>query len=166
MLLENLGDPAAVAGLTDAALHDTSEMVANMASHALMVAPGPEALAACQKIYAEAKGDGAKLNALFGIANHGDPRGIDLSLEYIKNTKNSEQYRQALAMGFMVGSDERYLPLVEAAMESLKGEHVTQMAINYFKALNSPAGRAQLQAIADNPNAPAALRDAALAALK
>ena len=164
-LLEDLGDPAAVPDLRKAAA-DSDEQVANMASHALALMGGPEALGALRSLLEGEPGVGVRVNSLFGLARAGDPMGIQQSLAYLQDTNNSGEMRAALTNGFLVLDDPRVMPVIDHIATNLRQNEAGMRAvIAYYQRVGSAVARNRLQDLANDPALSAASRAAASAAL-
>lgn len=165
-LLESLSDPRTVLPLRDAALHDKSESVASMASHALALMDHPAALDPLREIVERTTFEGVKVNSMFGVMKQGDQKGYEMVLDYVKNKENSIQMRAAIAPGVFIMTDPRTLAIAdECVSQFAKHDALMDMAVTYYKNLRTPEGRLRLQGMVNDTRFSEAIRKAAAVAL-
>ena len=164
-LLEDLDDPRAIPDLKKMALEDKNEMARNMASHALAFMKSDEAIPSLRQLFKESEADGVRINSLAGLAIHKDPAGIRDTVAFLKDKDQKKAYRAAM-VGILILPYEHLMPIAaEAVTQFGSNEPLMGLVVNYYSQIGTHAARDSLQAIVDNQSMPAAIQQAAQAAL-
>jgi HEAT repeat protein len=165
-LLEELGNPAAANALRKVALEDSSELVQNMASHALALMDDPSVIPALRELATSASGEGARVNSLFGLCKHGDAEGIRLAMQFMEGDA-SDQMKAALGTGILILDNEHVMPLADDAVRRFRSsDQVLGMAVNYYKTVHTATARSRLQDMVADPGLSGSIHNAAQAALQ
>jgi HEAT repeat protein len=166
-LLEDLKDPASIPGLLEAALNDTDEMAAKMAGHAIALMEDPKGIEPLREILAKKRSWESEVNALWGLTNLGDAAGLEQSIAYMNDSKVSDKARAALGANIAVFMHRpEVMPIVDQTVHDFyKSDHVMEIAIGYYDAVDNAAARDRLQAIANDTRLSQALREQASQAL-
>jgi HEAT repeat protein len=165
-ILEDLASPAAIPALKDVALNDSDRLASSMASHALALMDDVATVPSLRAIVDANKTWESKVNALWGLCKHGDERAIAEALAIMKNEKEPDQLRASLGGNLMLLSDPALMPIVDETLRQFASvPQFGTLAVNYYKSVGTPEGRARLQAMAADAKLPEALRQAAQKAL-
>lgn len=165
-LLEDMADPASISALEETALKDDVELVANMSSHALALMDSTDTNPALHRIVAECKHEGAKVNALFGLAKNGDARGLELTAAYLRDQKNSAGMRTALGAGLLMVPNPKLFPIATEFLDGHRDEpRIMGLAVEFYRRLGSPEALGRLRAIAEDSTQSNEVRAAARKAL-
>jgi hypothetical protein len=166
-LLEDLKDPAAIPALRDVALNDADLDAANMAGHALALMEDPATIDTLRDMVDQKRSWQSEVNALWGLVNLGDRRGLEQAIAYMEGAASS-QARAALGANvgvFMHTPD--VMPIVDRTVQDFyKSAQVMEIAIEYYKAVGTPTAIQRLQAIANDQRLPQSVRDQATQALQ
>ena len=166
-LLEQLNSPASIPALRQAALTDKDKMPAVMASHALALMEDAATVPALREIVAADKSWESRVNALWGLAKHGDQKAIAESLAIMKDAKQPEQLRGALGGNLLLLTDPELLPIAdETVRQFAQVEQVGMLAVEYYKTVGTAEARSRLEAMASNGKLAEPVRKAASEALR
>jgi HEAT repeat protein len=166
-LLEDLKDPAAIPALLEAALNDSDKLASSMASHALALMEDPRAIDPLKQLVDKKKSWEQQVNALWGLVNLGDAWGLEQATAYMSDSSVSDQARAALGANIAVFMHTpEVMPIVDRTVRDFyESEQVMSIAVDYYRALNSPVARDRLQAIVNDTRVSQGIRDAASQAL-
>jgi hypothetical protein len=165
-VLEDLSDPASISALKEVALNDSDRLTSSMASHALAFMEDLSVVPALRAIADGKKTWESRVNALWGLCKHGEEKAIAEALAIMKNEKEDKQLRASLGGNLMLLSDPALLPIVDEAFRQFSDiPQFATLAVNYYKAIGTPEGRARLQAIANDAKLAEAIRQAARQAM-
>jgi HEAT repeat protein len=165
-LLEDLKDPAAIPDLLATALNDEDKMAANMAGHALALMEDPRAIDALREVLEKKRSWESEVNALWGLVNLGDAQGLEQAIAYMGGDA-SDKARGALGANIAIFMHRpEVMPIVDRTVQDFyKSAQVMEIAIGYYDAVDTPAARDRLQAIANDTRLSQELRNQASQAL-
>jgi hypothetical protein len=164
-LLGQLGDSQAVPALHEAST-DPDPKVSAAASRSLALIPGPEAVEALRALARRPQNDGVEVNALYGLCKSKDPDGLRLALAFIEDGNKPPSLRAILVGNLAMTQEPFILPVIDRATQ-LFPEHVALVstAVEYYKALGTPAAMDRLAVLATNAQIAPGAREAARAAV-
>lgn len=117
-LMEKLLDPAAIPALSDALFGENKGnlLVQRMASHALAVIGGEEAIGPLERAMTDGPEWGVKANSAYGLAQMGRESGIEWLLETYTTTDDAMVRAATLPAMAEVG-DPSYLPIMHEILQ-------------------------------------------------
>ena len=161
-ILMSMDDPAAVGPLEKAAMDDDNELVAAMASQALMRMDNRAAVPALAKLMTSSKHDGVRVNAMYGLVRHDDPRGINATIDFLKDENAPSAMKRALGQGLLLLSNASALPAVNLVGERnavRTSPQLSRMLVDYYGRVHNTAAREQLQSLLASGDLPPATQD-------
>ncbi len=165
LMLQGMASVESIDPLKDMALGAGDETMQRMASQVLMRMEDKEAESALEKIVAETKNEGVKVNSLFGLAKQGNAKGVQQLLDYY-NDPNSK-HRGVLSGSFLILRNPESQPLIDAVVAKYKNRDenerikINEAAIGYYGHVKTPRARTALQRMADDPSVSARIRQMA-----
>ncbi len=170
LMLQGMASVESIDPLTKMALENGDETMKAMASQVLMRMDDKEAGAALEKLVAETKDEGVKVNSLFGLARQGNKNGVQQLLDYY-NDENSK-HADVLTQSFFVLTNPESQPLIDAAVARFADNgndseraRINAAAVKYYGHVKTPASRRALENLANDPNVSVRVKEKARAAM-
>lgn len=111
-ILEKLGDPAAIAVLSQSLGTESDRLVRRMASHAIALIGDEAGIAALQKLDDDSD-IGVRINAAFGLAKVKAPGGLKAYQSFYDSPDTDEFLKVAMLGGFTLLKDPDAVPFLE-----------------------------------------------------
>lgn len=161
MLLEQIGDPAAIPALTQSLRSEKDDLVRRMASHALAVIGTKDALGPLAAAMAGDADWGVRVNSAYGLAKQGDDAGVKMLQESYLSADTPAAYKLSILGGMSDVGNPAYGPIFRNILETSKDMGPLLMAVAGLEKIGGTAWIAALEAAAGDASLPDTVREAA-----
>lgn len=153
-LMEKLLDPSAIPALSDALFGENKGnlLVQRMASHALAVIGGEQAIGPLEQVLTDGPEWGVKANAAYGLAQMGRESGVEWLMDTYQNGQDP-MMKAALLPAMAEVGDKRYLPIMHQILQEETEYSRRTIALVGITKASQAESLPILEALIDDPQA-------------